>query len=1465
MKKSIGILFFIFCILHLSSQPVANFNVSGSDFCAPISISFVNTSTNCIGTASYYWQAGNGDISTNENPTFFYSTGGVYTVSLKVSCDGFNDTKTMNVVVYDSPQANFSNTTLYGCVPFEVNFSDLSLEGSGEIDTWVWYFGDGNTSNVQNPMHIYNTSGNFNVTLLIQDENSCTSQISHNNVVKVANLPNISFVADNPTMCTSPHTVNFTSTVTTSFGLNATYLWDFGDASPTSSAINPSHQYTSGIYDVSLTVTDEYGCSNIVVKEEYVRIAPTIPAYSVLEGDTVCKGMQTHFANQTGFSCHWNFGDGATSSQNTPVHIYNQTGNITCTFTVDPGGECEASTTFNLFVESVTASFTTSPTNLYSCTVPFLVDFTNTSSSNAVNFYYVFQDGSSSNQINTSHLYTSQGLFQPTLTVTSAAGCVHTYIGPLINIAPPDASFIADSVEGCAPLTVDFTYTGSSTAPISNYNWDFGNSSSNANGTTSESSVYNPGDYTVVLTVTDNQGCTASSSIEIHVGSEYVPNINVFDNDSNHSPLVSHFLCAQDTVSLWVEEWLNDDFEFTWWIDSTSNQNANDEYTDYAFDQDTGWVYLNIITFYNGCRDTTFWDSLYISGPIINGISSHYDCDNPRDYDFTLNETLAKNWDWTLYYITGSTITVIDQNNNSTDHNYSFSFPPNPDTFWLKVTAYNDTTNCVFVDSIKINITSPFSSFSIPQYVNCAYIDLIFNASASENVSEYYWDFGDGNNSGWVNEPLFIYEYTTIGIFDVVLTVRDANGCISTDTHQVQIIGPEIHVDISDVYGCDQLLVHFVDNSTADEPIVSVLWNFGDGHNLTGFDVNHLYASAGVYSVTIQVQTLSGCLGEYTFEDTITVASVGAAFNVINPTACVEQEVSLFAFENDPTYTYTWSFGDLSSNVSGALPTITHSYSSGGRYDIKLVVDNGLGCVDELLIENMITIEQVFASFSLINDNLPCYPADPGIVQNSSVVPDDTELYYQWILGINDTINMETPEYLYTMPGSFNLVLNLSSPAGCTDSYSLPLIINGPYAQAQISDTIACVGQEIEFSIINQENVDSFIWVVGGGDSYSSESFTHSYSLVPPLGFYPVNLILSSETCEVAFVYNIYVYDVHANFYITDTNNNTITSGLCTPFDAIFVNDSQDEDFRYWFVDTYPIGSGQETEIYNFVNNQDYITSPEVCLVVENIYGCLDTAKLSIDVYPLPVITITNDTLICKGDKITLDATGGISFLWSPNQNISDINSDKPVVNPSEDITYYLEVKNSYNCAKNDSVKIIVIQDFTVNFTPDIDSIIIGDTTTIVLEASQDSLSFTWTPNNHISCSNCPMPEFYPLESTRYSLLVEDSTGCFRYSYYLDIYVIEEYSLDVPDAFTPESANQNSIVYARGFGIKKLLQFRIYNRWGEEVFFTDDINQGWDGYYKGKLQNIDNYTYFIEAEMFNETIQSKKGHILLIR
>jgi len=166
-------------------------------------------------------------------------------------------------------------------------------------------------------------------------------------------------------------------------------------------------------------------------------------------------------------------------------------------------------------------------------------------------------------------------------------------------------------------------------------------------------------------------------------------------------------------------------------------------------------------------------------------------------------------------------------------------------------------------------------------------------------------------------------------------------------------------------------------------------------------------------------------------------------------------------------------------------------------------------------------------------------------------------------------------------------------------------------------------------------------------------------------------------------------------------------------------------------------------------------------------------------------------------------------------------------------------------------------------------SIVIGDTVAIFAydTLQRDIISYDWTPVDGIlTCNDCPNPIVRPLQTTTYTLVVSDTNKCYITETF-DVYieVREEYRIGVPDAFTPNGDGINDVIYVRGWGIQRLIEFRIYNRRGNEVFYTDDISQGWDGYYKGKLQSIDSYAYVIKAEMWNGQIIVKNGAFSLLR
>ena len=211
-----------------------------------LSSTFTNTSTSG-GTATYIWDFGDGNTSTLMNPTHVYTTGGTYTVCLTVTTAcGSNTVCNPVLVTCPAPTPGYSFVDMSPVI----NFTNTSTAGG--TATYLWDFGDGNTSTLLDPMHTYATDGNYTVCLTVTDACGSDSTCQFVDVSSCVN-PIASFT----TAGTEP-TFDFTNTSTTT-GSTVTYAWDFGDGN-TASTMDASNTYTSNAtYIVTLTVTDSCG------------------------------------------------------------------------------------------------------------------------------------------------------------------------------------------------------------------------------------------------------------------------------------------------------------------------------------------------------------------------------------------------------------------------------------------------------------------------------------------------------------------------------------------------------------------------------------------------------------------------------------------------------------------------------------------------------------------------------------------------------------------------------------------------------------------------------------------------------------------------------------------------------------------------------------------------------------------------------------------------------------------------------------------------------------------------------------------------------------------------------------------------------------------------------------------------------------------------------------------------------
>ena len=258
-----------------ATTPVASFSAIRTSGTTPLTVQFIDTSTNS--PSSWIWSFGDGYTTMQQNPVHTYTAAGTYTVTLTASNSAGSSTYTQSGYITTTlavPIASFTSNITTGTVPLYVQFNDTSLNSPV---SWLWAFGDGSTSTAQNPVYEYTSAGSYTVVLTATNSAGANST----NVARYINAsaittPVVSFTSDTTTGVV-PLTIRFNDTST---NYPTSWLWNFGDGS-ISNVQNPSHVYTSaGSFTVSLMATNSGG-SGSVTSTNYVLALVGTPATTV--------------------------------------------------------------------------------------------------------------------------------------------------------------------------------------------------------------------------------------------------------------------------------------------------------------------------------------------------------------------------------------------------------------------------------------------------------------------------------------------------------------------------------------------------------------------------------------------------------------------------------------------------------------------------------------------------------------------------------------------------------------------------------------------------------------------------------------------------------------------------------------------------------------------------------------------------------------------------------------------------------------------------------------------------------------------------------------------------------------------------------------------------------------------------------------------------------------------------------
>jgi len=1306
-----------------TSQVVSDFTTATSNSgCGSLVVEFEDLSTG--NPNAWLWDFGNGIVSTQQHPVVIYPVSGFYTISLTVSDASTNDISTVvdYIKVYEKPLADLSVGITTFCVPFEVDFLDES-NYSNNIVSWMWDFGDGGSSSIQNPTYEYEESGLYTVSLSVIDDKGCESLVIINNLIDAKEVPVADFTSDITTSCDASEIISFQN----NSQFATSYDWNFGDGN-TSSQQNPNHNYYSGIYDVTL-VADNGFCSDILIINNLIEVGATIIPDFTSNISQICKDDTILFADLTPNSLDswfWDFGDGTISTLQNPTHMFSSSGNFDISLTTSIQGECVETKTMTNYIEvfpDPDIIFTSNEN--YSCDVPFLVQFDD-NTINANSWKWTFENGDSSILQNPVIEFDTFGEFYVELEVSDINGCtsVLTELDYIITDELIVDFSVSDSII-CESDIVSFSDSSNSFSSIVSYLWDFGDgftsTTQNPNHQFNGISVFD-----ITLNIENSMGCSNQVLFPSFIKTTGPPTA-----DFTVDRIVS---CAGETItftdlsssSAVINNWVWD------FGDGGSSTTQNPTYQ-YNL---TGNFDVTLITGEGICTDTLI-KNYYIE--IIEPSSffiAKYNCVEPLMVDFLNHSVGADVVEWD--FGDGFTSTDFDP-----IHSYSTTGVYNVS---LRVT--NNATLCTHEYTTQVNVFFPESDFtylinpnnSLEDSVVClpkkrSHIDII-----SPNVRNYRVDWGDGYLG--VNRQDHLYN--TPGVYDVTLMITDHHTCKDTLVIEDMFRVTEVETDFtsSNIQGCNDLSVDFEDLSSVTS---SVFWDFGDGNSSTQNNPTNVYLLEGIYDVTLFSTSIEGCLDTLVRQEYIVFEKPILNFTFSDNEICKDETVFFVDSSKGLSLDYNWDFGDGNTSV---LKSPQHNYQNVGSFPVSLTITDTFGCT---VVNNTELIEvqnvQVDFSSNLLSSNCP--PLISTFTNNSSGV----NLSYNWSFGDGLTSSQENPSHLYSTSGNFDVRLIIEDNFSCKDTLVMSNMISifGPLGTFTYSSDVVCKSDSVVFTA-NVQNVDSYLWDFGDGVFSTDSNPSHLYS---DGDFYLPQLIIeNTSACQLIVTSDdsIEVIEIIVDAGINQTiclgdSISLLAIGSATNYNWISSQNMINENSQF------PIVFPQVNEMFYVVN------SDGLCEGIDSVIVEVDNN------IPIPTF-ITNNH--CVFDSMSLIVDEGIiasSFTYEWNilgENLytqtSNFQFDSVGVFPIEVIVTNLD--NNCDASVIQNIEILPLP--VVSFVSD--KVCLGEKTNFLNLSSPDITGSLWSFGDGFQSSfdMNPTCQFSTSGMFNTTLVVSSSDGCLN-------------------------------------------------------------------------------------------------------
>jgi len=1142
------------------------------------------------------------------------------------------------------PTAQFTGAPTAVCIGSAVNFVNQSTNGTAPITGWSWDFGDGNSSTQTNPAHTYGAAGTYTVTLVVTASNGQADPEVKVNYITVNPTPTASFTTST-NGCVLPVAVTFNNT---SSG-GTSYAWNFGNTQTSTLQSPPAVNYTTaGTYNVSLIVTNSFGCKDTVTQALVVsnfQAGITAPA-------TACIGTPVSIDdNSTVGSNAWTWtltgGSPASSTSQNNTVTYNTAGTYTIALTSqNTGSGCTGNTSQQITILPLPVpSFTAVPTS--GC-APQTVTFSNNSPAGS-NFVWTFGDGGTfTGQNPPAHTYNNNGTYSVTLTMTGANGCQGSLTqNSLITLTAPTASFTADVTNGCDPLDVQFTSTSTSSNPIISWSWNFGDGTT-FNGQNPPVHTYLVGVYDVSLTITTQSGCIGTDTLAQFI---QVGHIDAVNFSIDQSPECAKTSIDFTNLSVILAPHNPSDVTYSW--DFGDGGTSSVENPSYSYPNDTGNFDVQLIVNFRGCIDTLIQtDAVYIKAPISRFQPAQTLYCNPASFpvnvivnDQSIIGALPDDADMIWRWGDGTQtnfddIDFDDADLGTTSHNYSAY-----GSYTITQVIHNYTTGCEDSTTALIHISQTVASFTISNDSVCenSAMTLLSTSTSTHPFGTYSWDMGNTQTTSGINPS---YSYPNSGTFTITLTATNNVGCSDdqTFTPMTALETPVAQITASDNAGCAPFLVTFTNSSSVQGngvPLESFTFGFPDDlttqtTNNVATTVNHIFNSEGLFPVTLVATDQFGCISAPASVN-ITITKPVANFTV-DAVVCDEENFTATntASGSNPL-SYQW-FVDgtqeaTTTNYSTFFNEPSNSASSSTAHIISMIVTDINGCKDT--IASTVTVSTPVADINFVldgaatnaNGDYTCPPVFADFTDLSLTFGAITN--WNWNFGDGKQSTLENPSNTYVFPGTYSASLTITDEYGCISDTILVdfLTIFGPTATPNWTQDLTQCGQNVTFDIGTTNNVTAIIWNLDDGTIVNDSTlFLHTYQNVTT--YSPSVSVYDSNNCQVIYLLNpIIIPDNGLDAFFT-ASSTEVNLGTQVTFDDQSTSQAPIVSWEWDLNNTAPFTNNNGSNVSSiYVIPGDQV----ITLTIQDALGCFDQYQLIIHVdgnFDMPnVITSNGDGL----------------------------------------------------------------------------------------------------------------------------------------------------------------------------------------------------------------------------------------------